>query len=155
MSLNSTWVLPTPWICLPVTSGPPCHWKSSTHQMGWLWVANPIEIFMFPCRLALCLENSRLFQEFCFVDPNKNLILLQGIDIEVRMSESYRVRNTIKNCNIFLIITFNFNLWTKLNTEHRDEFHIFLICLCKYPRSSKALFRLSNQYWHLEDNMAI
>ena len=46
---------------------------------------------MFPYRLALCIESSKLFQEFCFVDPNKNLILLQGIDMETRTSESYRI----------------------------------------------------------------
>lgn len=102
---------------------------------------------MFPHRPVLCLENSRLFQEFCFVDPNKNLILLQGIDMETRTSESYRIRNMIQNCNIFLIINLNFQ--TKLNVEHTDIFHIFLICLVN-PRSSKVLFRLSNQHWHLE-----
>lgn len=117
---------PPLWICIPVTLAPPCHWKSGANLIGWIWVANPIESLMFLCRLALCLENSRLFQEFCFVDPNKNVILLQDIDMETRTLEFYRIRNIIQNCNIFLIINLSFNLWTKLNVDTQRYISHFL-----------------------------
>lgn len=140
----------TLWICIPGTSAPPCHGKSAAHPIGRLWIANPIESLMFPRRLALCLENSRLFQEFCFVDPNKNLILLQGIDVETTTSESYsRFSNMIRNCSISLIMYFlTCELRWMLTTGIHFTFSWFDWV---NPRSSKALFRLSNQHWHLED----
>lgn len=89
-----TWlVCPKSWICIQVNAVPPQHRSR--------WVTRSCKPHCEPevaCSLALCLENSQLFQEFCFVDPNRTLIFLQDIDIETRTPKPDRIRDTIQNC---------------------------------------------------------